>query len=80
MSSRALTKLVINFEEIHELSCDLLELFQEHEIPVGTALVTLLLTAGRLSSDDVIEPADEGAFIQAALEWVGTYFAKGAVN
>lgn len=69
-----LTKISVNVEEVHALSVDLLEFLEDSQHTVGTGLMALLMTTGRLMSPTMLDEEKEFEFLQAAMEFCGLYF------
>jgi hypothetical protein len=75
-----LTKITVDMEEVHDMSVDLLEFFQQTDTNVGVGILALIMTVGRLMSPTVMEEDEEANFIQAVMEYCGMCFAGGMVN
>lgn len=73
-------KVTVDFGEAHNLSIDMLKKLQANQVDGGTGAVALVLSAGRVLSPELMEDDEEIQFIQAAMDWLGTYFAGGGMN
>lgn len=74
------TSITVDYGEAHNLSIDVLKEFQGRDIDGGTGAVALVLSAGRILSPEVLSDDEEINFVQAAMEWMGLYFADGGKN
>lgn len=66
--------------EIHELSLELIGLFEEDGVDVPTGTVATALTLGRCLTNKPMEIEDEMNFIKSVLEFCHAYFAEGEAN
>jgi hypothetical protein len=73
-------KVTVDFGQAHNLSIGMLKELQAAGIDGGTAAVAVVLTAGRILSPEILEEDQEVTYIQAAMDWLGTYFASGGMN
>lgn len=73
-------KVTVDFGLAHNLSISILKDLQAKDIDGGTGAVALVLSAGRVLSPEVLEEDAEINFVQAAMDWLGTYFAEGGLN
>jgi hypothetical protein len=73
-------KITVDFGEAHNLSIGVLKDFQAKSVNGGTGAVALVLSAGRILSPEVLSDDDEISFVQAAMDWLGMYFAEGGKN
>lgn len=71
----------LEYEEVHDVSVDLLRFLEVEEVEVGTAVAALALSFGRLLSP--VKPMADDAeihFMQQIMEWAGMYFAEGRTH
>lgn len=70
----------VSYGEVHNLSVDFLKHIQSSNTDGAVAAVAAILTAGRILSSEVLTEDAEVAYIQAAMDWLGLYFADGTIN
>lgn len=75
-----LASVSMDYQEAHNISVGLLQFLEANDIQVGTALVGMAMTMGRLLSPKPLSDEDEVAFINGMLEWSGAFFTQGASN
>lgn len=75
-------RVTVDFGLAHNLSIGQLKELQSKDIDGGTGAVSLVLSAGRILSPDIMDDDTEIAFVQAAMDWLGLYFAgtEGGIN
>jgi hypothetical protein len=73
-------RIVLNFEEVHHHSVDLLEHFDERGVNVGVAVGSCALTLGRLLGGNDLDEQAEAQFVGAVMQFIGSYFTEGQEN
>lgn len=73
--------LSVDFNEVHNMSVEILHNISESEHEMGVGLVALLLSAGRLISPRLpMSDEEEIHWIKASVDFAGSYFAGGSSN
>ena len=72
--------LVVNMEEVHEISLDLLRSLEDSGVEVNLARVAVAMTLGRLAAPEGTEQEEMVKYIQSVLEFSGMYFVSGTLQ
>lgn len=79
-NTNGMTRIQFDFQKVHEKSVDVLTMMEDSRTEVSIGIVALALSLGRLLSPEILKDEEEVKFIQALIEFGGTYFAEGVPN
>ena len=75
------THTTVDYNEVHEVSVELLKMLQMSGSSVSVGASALALSLGRCLTPNPMSDDEEIKFVQDALEWTGMYLGSdGGVN
>jgi hypothetical protein len=75
-----LTMVRVNFEEVQDLSLDLLSILHENGVEDGPALGALAMSFGRIFGPRQLSGEEELKWMDSLFQYASAYFAEGLVH